>query len=45
LLIAIPPIIFFGKSVGNLLFLLIVEVIIVPMFYSQLRLRIRIVRR
>jgi len=27
------PIIFFGKSVGNLLFLLIVEVIIVPMFY------------
>jgi len=27
------PVIFFGKSVGNLLFLLIVELIIVPMFY------------
>lgn len=27
------PVIFFGKAVGNLLFLLIVQVIIVPMFY------------
>lgn len=27
------PIIFFGKAVGNLLFLLIVEVFIVPLFY------------
>lgn len=27
------PVIFFGKAVGNLIFLLIVEVIIVPLFY------------
>jgi len=27
------PVIFFGKSVGNLLFLLLVELIIVPLFY------------
>lgn len=27
------PVIFFGKAVGNLLFLLIVQVIIVPLFY------------
>jgi len=27
------PVIFFGKAVGNLIFLLIVEAIIVPMFY------------
>ncbi len=27
------PVIFFGKAVGNLMFLLIVEAIIVPMFY------------
>jgi len=27
------PVIFFGKSVGNLIFLLIVEVLIVPMFF------------
>ncbi|HSK47530.1 MAG TPA: heme exporter protein CcmB [Coriobacteriia bacterium] len=27
------PVIFFGKAVGNLLFLLLVEVIVVPMFY------------
>ncbi len=27
------PVIFFGKAVGNMLFLLIVEVIVVPLFY------------
>ncbi|HET6352523.1 MAG TPA: heme exporter protein CcmB [Coriobacteriia bacterium] len=27
------PVIFFGKAVGNLIFLLIVEVLVVPMFY------------